>query len=229
MKKKRISGICLVLVLALGMCIGAAAANNLETISAYLNRGITIKLDGQTQTMYDAQGNRVYPISYNGTTYVPIRAVSNMLGIDVEWDGANNTVLLGETGTAKDFIEAFEPYAGVTWTHYSISDKNTQEIAGKTYDHFIEIYDDFDLYYDLAGKYDTLTFDVYAPESYEYTLYFYGDNDTLLEKINVEGKNLPVTHEVNVSGTQQLKIEAEISGFLGSSGRYIYIFNATIE
>ena len=94
MKKLRV--ILLACVILVSFCAGALAVGNLEEIKAFLNYGITVKLDGEEQIMYDGVGNRVYPITYNGTTYVPIRAVSNMLDIDVNWDGATNTVLLGE-------------------------------------------------------------------------------------------------------------------------------------
>lgn len=94
MKKLRV--ILLACVIFVSFCAGALAVGNLEEIKAFLNYGITVKLDGEEQIMYDGVGNRVYPITYNGTTYVPIRAVSNMLDIDVNWDGATNTVLLGE-------------------------------------------------------------------------------------------------------------------------------------
>ncbi|MBQ9914965.1 MAG: hypothetical protein IJO50_02345 [Clostridia bacterium] len=97
MKKVRV--VLLALVILVSFCAGAVATGNLEEIKAFLNYGITVKLDGQEQIMYDAQGTRVYPITYNGTTYVPIRAVSNMLDVDVNWDGENNTVLLGEIPT----------------------------------------------------------------------------------------------------------------------------------
>ncbi len=104
MKKKAFSTLCVAAIAAVSMCVGAFAAGGLQQIKAYINRDITIKLDGQVKTMADEQGARVYPISYDGTTYVPIRAVSSMLGIDVAWDQASYSVLLGKTGTAKDFI-----------------------------------------------------------------------------------------------------------------------------
>jgi len=47
-------------------------------------------------TTYERRlGNPVYPIIYNGTTYLPIRAVSNMLDIPVAWDATTKTVILG--------------------------------------------------------------------------------------------------------------------------------------
>ncbi len=94
MKKTRV--LLMACAIMLSFCLGAAATGNLQEIKAFLNYGITVKLDGEEQIMHDVNGKRVYPITYEGTTYVPVRAVSNMLGIDVNWDGTTNTVLLGE-------------------------------------------------------------------------------------------------------------------------------------
>lgn len=225
MKKRILSNLGIIVLMVSCLCVGAMAAGGLEQIQAYLNRDITIKLDGQTQTMYDAKGNRVYPISYNGTTYVPIRAVSNMLDIDVEWDGANKAVLLGKTGTVKDFIEEFKPYAAKKAYHFTSKDGKTKEIAGKTYDHYITGYDagyTGKAYYDLGGKYTTLSFQAYAASDYyeSTTLFFYGDNDELIKKVTLTPMALPQTYTVDVSGVQQLTIELYTK---------LYIFDATIE
>ena len=72
--KKRVLSTLSITVLMVGcLCVGAMAAGGLEQIQAYLNRDITIKLDGQIQTMYDAKGNQVYPISYNDRCADPCR------------------------------------------------------------------------------------------------------------------------------------------------------------
>ena len=136
MKKSRLMTVCIALVLCVVLCVSALAVN-LQQISAYLNYDIAIKLDGQEQLMYDANGTRVYPISYEGTTYVPIRAVSNMLGIDVNWDQASYSVLLGKTGEAKDFIVDLEPYYISGFYRSTVEDENPRTIAGKEYTDYI--------------------------------------------------------------------------------------------
>ena len=100
MKKstKKLLTLLLTLSLALNVALVAVTASGtLQEIVANLNYGITIEYNDVDQTMTDANGNRVYPISYNGTTYLPIRAVANMMGVKVEWDGPTNHVLLGNS------------------------------------------------------------------------------------------------------------------------------------
>lgn len=93
---KKIYALLLCAVMLISFCAGTLAAGNLEEIKAFLNHGITVKYNGEVKEITDATGARTAPITYNGTTYVPIRSVSNLLGVDVGWDAANNTVLLGE-------------------------------------------------------------------------------------------------------------------------------------
>ena len=57
------------------------------------NRNETTLFRGRT----DAKGNRVYPITYEGSTYLPVRAVAGLAGYEVNWDQATRTVDLGET------------------------------------------------------------------------------------------------------------------------------------
>jgi hypothetical protein len=39
-------------------------------------------------------GTPVLPISYNGTTYLPVRAMGYLLGLGIDWDGSTKTVLI---------------------------------------------------------------------------------------------------------------------------------------
>ena len=61
-----------------------------------LNKNIKIKYNEQYYSFSDANGKVVYPISYNGTTYLPIRAISSLFGTEIAWDGNENTVYLGK-------------------------------------------------------------------------------------------------------------------------------------
>ena len=98
MKKIAIAGI-ITAVSLVSASIGAVAASNLEELQAYLNKGVSITLRGEKWTPKDSDGSTLYPITYNGSTYLPVRAVAEATGLPVEWKGETQTVALGESKT----------------------------------------------------------------------------------------------------------------------------------
>ena len=64
-------------------------------INAISNKEYSIIYNDEQKSFYDATGSSVYPILYEGTNYLPIRAVSSLFGIEIKWDGQNNCVFLG--------------------------------------------------------------------------------------------------------------------------------------
>ena len=93
-----------VLTVAGLLTAGAAAASAVrQTITAQLRPDITVELNGSKQTLQDSQGNPIYPISYNGSTYLPIRAIGETMGLTVDWDSATQTVdLVGEVASSSN-------------------------------------------------------------------------------------------------------------------------------
>lgn len=70
-----------------------------RTVHATLNyRDIKITLDGAALVPADASGAGVEPFILDGTTYLPLRAVANALGLTVGWDNATSTVTLQSGG-----------------------------------------------------------------------------------------------------------------------------------
>ena len=83
------------LTMLLILCLGGTAFAAAYQKQATLNyQGIKITLDGEEITPKDGAGNVVEPFTIDGTTYLPVRAVANALGLEVGWDGATNTVIL---------------------------------------------------------------------------------------------------------------------------------------
>jgi len=66
-----------------------------RTITAVYNN-IQIYVDGIQIHPSDSTGNPVEPFSYNGTTYLPVRAVATALNKEVTWDPATNSIYLGQ-------------------------------------------------------------------------------------------------------------------------------------
>ncbi|WP_052130055.1 stalk domain-containing protein [Ureibacillus sinduriensis] len=85
--------------LLIGGAVGAFAASNSATLKVFFNIA-DIKID-QVSKM---PGNEK-PFTYEGTTYVPLRYISESLGYPVEWEKQTSTIHIGETldGTAYYF------------------------------------------------------------------------------------------------------------------------------
>lgn len=99
--KKRILTLALALVLIFALASTVSAVAN--TVQAQLTyRDIKITMNGQTVDSKDANGKSVEPFIMDGTTYLPVRAVAEALGLDVAWDGATSTVALTEPEAADD-------------------------------------------------------------------------------------------------------------------------------
>ena len=74
---------------------GVIAVQRSERIDVYYD-DIQIYVDGMKIEPKDVNGNKVEPFIYNGTTYLPVRAVGNAFGKEVAWDGENKSVYLGK-------------------------------------------------------------------------------------------------------------------------------------
>lgn len=85
--KKRIPAV----ILMFALFIGSALAVNAYQKSITVKYGITVEFNGQELSMTDADGIPVDAFVYEGTTYVPIRAISETFGADVGYDASTNT------------------------------------------------------------------------------------------------------------------------------------------
>src|SRR5674476_770027 len=55
-------------------------------VQVYLKPDVNIIVDGQEKIFCDVNNVVVYPIIYNGSTYLPVRAISGLMGENIEWD-----------------------------------------------------------------------------------------------------------------------------------------------
>lgn len=92
MKKGFFAGV-LATLLVFSM-VGSAGATNGKIKKELEYRDIKVSLDGEILDLRDAQGNVVEPFKFDGTNYVPVRAISEILGLNVAWDSSNATVIL---------------------------------------------------------------------------------------------------------------------------------------
>ena len=111
-------------VIALLMGSLTLAGNYSENVQRFY-RDIKIKLNGSEITPKDATGKVVEPFIIDGTTYLPVRAVGEALGLVVDWNERTSTVLLdnsfAEMDISKEVANAFlnvietEEYEGLKY------------------------------------------------------------------------------------------------------------------
>jgi hypothetical protein len=94
-----LGALAMLLFLSTGTGLASTFTRN-ETINV-LYRDIRLVVNGQQVTPRDAQGNIVEPFIFNGTTFLPVRAVADALGENVHWDGPNSTVYVGQGPTSS--------------------------------------------------------------------------------------------------------------------------------
>ena len=107
--KKNLKGFILgilftVLVMQLIMPINAAMLG--KTIQVMT--GINIYMDDVKLTPKDSKGNSVEPFIYNGTTYLPLRAVAEALNKAVTWEGKTSSVYLGKHDSATPAVMLYD-------------------------------------------------------------------------------------------------------------------------
>lgn len=93
MKKSIVSLVVLGMTLSGG--VGVYAGTNMQKITAYLNHSIGFKVNGVAYHPTDLKGKPIAPITYQNTTYLPVRAVADALKVPVEYNTKSGQVLIG--------------------------------------------------------------------------------------------------------------------------------------
>ncbi len=79
------------------------------SISAQLRQDFTIVVEGTVCTFTDGNGKQVFPMLYQGTTYLPLRAIGQLMGKTVDWDGATETITLTKDENLVTDADTFWP------------------------------------------------------------------------------------------------------------------------
>lgn len=220
----------IVMALIFTVCVPALASGNLTDLKNVLVGGIRIVIDGQELHPTDVNGNAVDPMIYNGTTYLPVRAVAGAVGKAVYWDGPNYTVYLGDmdgeleypTIMLKDMtnINAIAPREtnrlkdnyGNTYSYAITNDPSNN---GDTAPAFECI---------TAMKYSRLKGTLYVPEgtASEKTVFItiVADGHEIYRSPEMSKISEPVAIDVNVKGYNDIKIQFSHKDifYLGDSG-----------
>ncbi len=162
MKRKIIVPIALCLSVLTVLTITIGALPKEQSIQAVLAENRKVLYNGEEQCLYDVRGEKVVPIAYDGSTYLPLRAICDLLGAEVAWDGDTDTVYI-RANEAKDsvYMQLAETYATQQIPVVEQQQREWKQIqTGTTEDelHF------------LSARVDTLR---YATTYQNYMLFYY--------------------------------------------------------
>jgi len=141
-KRKRITRkivTTLVIVLLMGCSVSFGVGYSKQITAWYYN--IQVKLDGGSLNFSNE------PFIYDGRVYIPLRDVTENLGLEVTWDGDTKTVYLASNGTYNN-PNYNNPY--VLITKKSISE--IEEELNNDYDEYTKGEDDLKFKYDLSEQ-----------------------------------------------------------------------------
>ncbi|MCC3375238.1 stalk domain-containing protein [Cohnella sp. REN36] len=214
MKKTRVI-LLLVITALFSLSTGAFAASNLTEIKAYLNSGIKYRLDGKAWRPLDDNGKEVQAISYNGTTYLPLRAIAKAFDIPITWDAATQTVGLRESANLTLYSKEVKVD---NWSEkfYDVADKKQLVFGDRQFNGAYAFsaenvglgwYEGSpNLKINFGKKYNTLHLILYSPSSMKIRV-MNGSNQQLNEEITLEADKVTEL-DVNLQGSQYAVVSA---------------------
>ena len=212
--KKRIQGVIAGVLIGSMLTSGMVfAKSGTEMIEALYNN-IKIYVDGVKIEPKDATGKVVEPFIYNGTTYLPVRAIGEAIGKEVCWEGSSHSVYIGKMPGKETFLmDVCPPYQGYHLKEYPASQGDFFTMGGKKYSNGFAIthtQDGFALI-NLDGKYSSMELDLgYIPRSYsgsydEYSVSFIVDGKTV-KTYELDGYAMPQRVTIPLNYGLQLKV-----------------------
>lgn len=200
--------------LACACITGSVAYASGEASIQVVFKSIRYMFDGVEKAPSDGKS-----ILYEGTTYVPLRFISESIGKEVEWDSETETIWVGKREGQFKYLNEIEyaKYDGIGFWDFSFNARSLR-IAGDKYLHGISATlgenakQKGSVSYNLNGAYNRLTgylgVDDFTKNSKNSgTVIILGDGKELYRKSGVAGSDNPIFFEINVSGISKLQVE----------------------
>ncbi|MCD7855414.1 MAG: NPCBM/NEW2 domain-containing protein [Clostridiales bacterium] len=179
-------------------------------------KNIKVYADGEVVDTTEAE-----PFIYDGTTYLPVRAVANAFGKEVTWNGETNTVYLGavpsvyvETDTLLEdmysYNSTFQQVSHVNNGADNINQKHTSgcifKCGGVNNDGSVE--------YSLNGKFATFSGIIALPyvernNNSEKVVTIYADGKAVYTSSKMKSGSAPEAFDIDVSETAVIKVKVE--------------------
>ena len=164
------------------------AASVYKNITARQNTAMTVKVDGTALTMKDDDGDSLYPLTYDGNTYLPAQQMASAVGYNAtsDDDSVSLTKKAAATSTSTSSTDiGAEKAKEIALQHAGVSASNAVFVKAE------REYDDGRLTYDV---------DFYAGnKEYDYEI-LAADGTILSYDADIEGYRIPSSTSSSSSG-----------------------------
>ena len=164
------------------------AASVYKNITARQNTAMTVKVDGTALTMKDDDGDSLYPLTYDGNTYLPAEQLASAVGYNAtsDDDSVSLTKKAAATSTRTSSTDiGAEKAKEIALQHAGVSASNAVFVKAE------REYDDGRLTYDV---------DFYAGnKEYDYEI-LAADGTILSYDADIEGYRIPSSTSTSSSG-----------------------------
>ncbi|MCF6464910.1 NPCBM/NEW2 domain-containing protein [Clostridium sp. Cult2] len=211
--------------LLIGMIIMTVFSTVAPVIAAMVQKqiivstGVNIYVDDVKLNPVDGNGKPVEVFIYNGTTYLPVRAVANAVGKPVLWDGKTSSVYLGkhDSNEPTAMLHELDYFDSSQKNGFAIL-KDVEDNLANSYNYGVtvvspgwSINEGWQTYYvngmysKIKGKY-ALSYKN-RNTTVESRLKIYGDDKLLYNSPVMTGGVKPIDFEVDLTGVLELKLE----------------------
>ena len=208
-----VSGI-IVATLAIQITFASPFKRQLEAV--YNN--IKVVVHGIQIDLKDPKGNKVEPFVVAGTTYLPVRAVSEALGEPVRWDSKTQTVFIGPEKTKSGNIGIVElnkirpAFNSRPEIGHTIRDKSYVIVRTDKY----SAQDSFtgSATYFLKGEFTKMKGLYVVPDDYSHGQLLIRTDGEDIPSQYIQRGSVAVPIEVNLVGVDELQITSNGFGYL---------------
>ncbi len=235
--KKRLQGLIAGILAGTLLTGGVVFAKEVTETAELFYNNIKIFIDGGEIVPKDAVGNTVEPFIMNGTTYLPVRAISNAFGKDVEWDGTTQSVYIGKKDQTKpdnylDKIQYNDYKEASRYYWMNIINGTAEDYNKNVYTNGLMFFlrndgavaddpDDVDVVvsYPLNSQYSNLKGKIVLPKKYQMTTgnedncrsadvdVLFYGDDELLYKATNVTASMPFSFDIDTRGVNQLSVK----------------------
>ncbi|MFM1652238.1 hypothetical protein ACI7RC_09065 [Brevibacillus sp. B_LB10_24] len=217
MKMKTAKILLFVFVLLASSFASAYAAANMEPINAFFNRGVSFVLNGELWQPKDPSGKPLTAIYYNGSNYLPARALAEALKVPIDYDAASQKIYIGGKPGEKTPIFSMPMEIDNIYAVLS-KDPNETAVNGGKYKQVLKIDQYADIVFTIDRKYKRLVLDaaVISPGEHEVEFSLYNaveiagnTANTLLEKHTVSPDDKVKRLIFDVEGLEKIRIHVQ--------------------